>query len=576
MDIYEARNWFNGWTVTAQQANSNSATVLTDTADGNGSFGNKLTNLAAGTYQISCSVPAGWQPSTPATFDVTLSGDNSKPCAQVRCKVEALACLDVFKKDYAQPIYGLPGWQFTAAQGSSMNNAVTGSEGRAHFSGLTPGNWTINEVPVVGWQLVNIVPGNVNNINLLSPRVPDECQTMTFYNKQVGDSCIKVTKVDTAGNPLNDWNISLTYPAGMVPNPAPQLTGSTGDGAGVTIFRNLPLGSWQVAEASPLAAYYRASTSGAANPTMVTLTTPATPPDGCAEVKFVNEPLGCVDVLKINQLDQPLGGWVINAQQNGATIQQKTTGADGHVKFYLPLGKWTIAEVMQTGWKAVTLPQFDVDVTTPVVIGNIADEGNACKPVRFKNSTDYACLDVWKKDYYDQTIGLPGWQFVLQPAFGGSAIMGVLTNGVGHTNFTNLVPGDYFLSESSMQGWLSVGVSGKDANNNFFPNWPLPYPPMLPIAQGATTPVFHLDATGNCAEINWYNRQNNTPEPVLTPSTDPVPASSPSCRTYYTVQTGDTLSGIGRRYGVPLAALTTANQISNPSLIYPQMVLCIP
>ena len=45
---------------------------------------------------------------------------------------------------------------------------------------------------------------------------------------------------------------------------------------------------------------------------------------------------------------------------------------------------------------------------------------------------------------------------------------------------------------------------------------------------------------------------------------------------YYTVQRGDTLSGIARRYGVTVQYLVNLNGISNPNLIYPDQSLTLP
>lgn len=45
----------------------------------------------------------------------------------------------------------------------------------------------------------------------------------------------------------------------------------------------------------------------------------------------------------------------------------------------------------------------------------------------------------------------------------------------------------------------------------------------------------------------------------------------------YTVKQGDTLFLIAKRYGVPLNALIAANpQISDPNVIYPGQIICIP
>ena len=45
----------------------------------------------------------------------------------------------------------------------------------------------------------------------------------------------------------------------------------------------------------------------------------------------------------------------------------------------------------------------------------------------------------------------------------------------------------------------------------------------------------------------------------------------------YTVQSGDTLSGIAQRFGVSLSALEAANpQITNPDIIIPGQIINIP
>ena len=64
--------------------------------------------------------------------------------------------------------------------------------------------------------------------------------------------------------------------------------------------------------------------------------------------------------------------------------------------------------------------------------------------------------------------------------------------------------------------------------------------------------------------------------PVPEPAPDPAPApAAPQYRTY-TVKKGDTLSAIGRHYGVPYMAIAKLNNIKNPDLIYPGQVFNIP
>jgi LysM repeat protein len=64
-----------------------------------------------------------------------------------------------------------------------------------------------------------------------------------------------------------------------------------------------------------------------------------------------------------------------------------------------------------------------------------------------------------------------------------------------------------------------------------------------------------------------------TPPPAPAP---PPPEGSPPASGQYTVQSGDTLAAIARRYGVSLTDLIVANNIENPNLIRVGQVLTIP
>lgn len=57
-----------------------------------------------------------------------------------------------------------------------------------------------------------------------------------------------------------------------------------------------------------------------------------------------------------------------------------------------------------------------------------------------------------------------------------------------------------------------------------------------------------------------------------------IPPPPPVCNGfYYTVQPGDSLFSIAQRFGVSLQALIAANpQITNPNLIFPGQIICVP
>jgi LysM repeat protein len=66
-----------------------------------------------------------------------------------------------------------------------------------------------------------------------------------------------------------------------------------------------------------------------------------------------------------------------------------------------------------------------------------------------------------------------------------------------------------------------------------------------------------------------------TPPPTGVPPTG-VPPTAPPTGGTYTVQRGDTLNSIARRFGTTVQAIAQANGIANPNLIYPGQVLQIP
>jgi len=65
---------------------------------------------------------------------------------------------------------------------------------------------------------------------------------------------------------------------------------------------------------------------------------------------------------------------------------------------------------------------------------------------------------------------------------------------------------------------------------------------------------------------------------IPTGSVSPPPATGPppTSNNTYTVQAGDTLYRIARRLGIPVNDIVIANNITNPSLIYPGTVLTLP
>ena len=503
------------------------------TADDNGKFISSTT-LKAGKYTVELKVPAGWRPFTAARLDVTLDGISS-PCAEVRFKVEALACLQISKVDDSGNLgsttakVGIPGWKMSIVSGDLSFSDVTNGKGLTTFRNLPPGTWTATEEDQVGWTPAKHQTDN-RTIDLVSPLEPGDCVGITFTNKQVQDACIIVRKYDTSGHALPNWTIDIKRNDGT----QRPLTSNTGP-EGWTKFEHLAIGDWTVSE--EIRPGWRVVGDSTRS---VTLDQPSV---DCDEITFTNEPTGCIDGYKINQLETGLGGWTITAK-NKTTKEpiSATTGADGYFRINnLILDTYLVSEnpSQYPGWIPVTPSEIEVDVTSP----------DPCVHVRFKNKAPSACIDVYKTDAFDGA-GLPNWPISYQPAYGGDAKW-ANTDGTGRTSFYNLTPGEYIVTEGSMTGWESVSPSAVKIK---------------------------VEATGACGIVRFSNRQTNMPNNVSpAPTVDTSNPRVPNvCAVMYTVRRGDTLFQIGLNYRVTVAMIQAVNNLANPRLIYPGMVLCIP
>jgi uncharacterized surface anchored protein len=439
-----------GWTVVLTPEGGEPQPTV---ADAQGRF--KFKDLVSGTYSVTLEIPDGWRAFADTTFGVTLSGSGTE-CADVRFKLEALPCLLVNKVDAGSSDHvGIPGWQMTAVHGDISLRTVTDGMGKAYFYDLVPGTWTVTEESKIGWEPAT-GHGYQKSLDLASPRKPGTCETLTFRNQQVHDSCIQVQKVDPLGVPVKGWKVTVHRDDGTQPS----LSNYT-DSSGYVIFKGLALGQWTVQE-QVKAGWRPAGVTERAVDLSV--------PGECEVVIFANEPLGCVDGYKINHLHQALGGWEITAQ-NEATGEAYTTVTDerGYFQFqHLTLGTWSISEQKLEDWDPVTPSEVTVKVEKP----------SACVGVRFKNRAQHACLDAIKRDAADGS-GLAGWEMTLQPAYGGEAITGV-TDGTGSVRFSGLTPGMYIISETAKPGWKAVTPSSKKVT---------------------------LQATGTCKVVTFENRQ---------------------------------------------------------------------
>jgi hypothetical protein len=570
IDVHENLVTDGVWTI--KVANNNSPTTFVFNGNVQPSSFSIPGPFPAGTYVVTLVPPAGWQAYTPIVFTVSLSGDAAAGCAGIRFKMVAQANLKVTKLDI-HGMVGIPGWNITVDNRAGIvKNATTDGWGNAYFSNLPPGNWWVTEENRSGWKMVAGTPyfANPQQVYLASPQIPGTFENMTFVNQQVSVGSITVIKKDTDGKPLDHWQITLRRTNGTQPD-RKGATGDDGIGTGAVTFRNLQLGQWDIIE-TPKDPFWRANPD---NPQTVNLDQTDPP----LTVILVNEELGCVDGYKINQLEAGLPGWKISTHKvsGNDADQVYTTDATGYFKFYLSMGTWEISEELQSGWTAVTPAEFDIEVT----------QKSVCQHVRFKNSIDYACIDAYKKDF-SGGVGLPGWQISLRPEFDASAAVKVgTTDGSGWVRFDQLAPGFYRIWETPQLGWTQQLV-----RTGYQTVPPRVLPMVLLNNDALKSTTINLQANGSCMAVEFYNFQNNmlstTSAAPATSAASTVPAVSAApatvsvgfpwktCRIYYSILPGDSISVIAQRFGVSVLDLQNANPIVSSSLLSQNMELCIP
>ncbi|MEZ4621282.1 MAG: LysM peptidoglycan-binding domain-containing protein [Caldilineaceae bacterium] len=245
----------------------------------------------------------------------------------------------------------------------------------------------------------------------------------------------------------------------------------------------------------------------------------------------------------------------MNYNADGSVVTSGLTDARGQIKFEnLPFGPYTVVEETRVGWTASTASSYDV-VVSP--------DSSSCVQVTFDNqqSEPEYCIEGRKIDVNGK-IGLPGWVITAEPLDKGDIDPDdIITDGLGMYKFTfsgndYRVPGSrYEICEDyeDVEGWVSRS----------------------PICYTVTIP----QTAGACVQVpDFVNAQvGNTTR--YTGSSSSGSHASGTCRETYTAKRGDSLYGIGSKYGVSGSAMINANPWvrNNRNLsIYVGQQICIP
>jgi hypothetical protein len=296
------------------------------------------------------------------------------------------------------------------------------------------------------------------------------------------------------------------------------------------------------------------------------------PQGGNVPAVFINKqtPPMCIDIVKINSLGTPMGGWDFTVAQGTVVIPATTSFGPppsmvGHtvVTVHTP-GVWRVDESPKAGWTAISPATGSLNVT--VKTSNTLWP-RKCAVVVFKNRADFKTLDVFKYNI-NTKIGLQDWNVSLYRD-GNQLIATQQTNGAGFTEFQIdpiTQPGPYFLCEEAQAGWLPA--DGGWVWNNVVKQW-CTWP--FDVLNSGTTMVKNLF---NCQDDGNHRCVARPKEPPMTMEKDHK-IKGPVCEAKYTVHAGDTLTAISRRFHVTVKDIQGANGLKS-TLIRSGQSLCIP
>jgi hypothetical protein len=427
------------------------------------------------------------------------------------------------------------------SEGTSLTAAVDRNGSFRFQDGLVPGNWTFSiDIQQTDQEWEPVTPA-VFDVPLAYGNVG--CYKIRFKLRRL--ITVTVIKIDDNHNRLAGWRIYAE----------PQSAWDTAKNAittddGEAVFRLTP-GLWTFSENAP---------SGvSATPILpengrqdLTVTAP-----GPHTIRFKNRLVndGCIEVLKQDvppagstDTPFPLPGWQIEVRRvDGSVAASGRTGADGRIRFdNLPYGPYVVVEQSRPGWEPATAGSFQV---------TLSSEQQECVQVVFDNQQvpPELCIEGRKIDTNGK-IGLPGWRITAQPLDQGDETPAdQITNGLGMYKFTfpledYRVPGStYRICEVAQDGWL--------------PHTPTCYTVRLPKTAGA------------CVRVPDFENQQRGHGRTTVP---PAPGT---CRLTHTVQRGESLYGLGQRYGVSAQQMINANPwVRNQKKMYlfTGQRLCIP
>ena len=408
------------------------------TTNGDGEI--RLTNLAPGAYVITeLKAPAGYVIDQPSTNVVIGANGDTQT---VVIKNSPKGSLVIMKKD-ASSNKPLEGVEFTVttssgkfvsnAEGQISSNGVyyTDENGQITITGLEPDTYIVKETQALPGYVLDSTPQTaVVNTN--------DTQTLTFWNKQAGALVIHKLSSDKK-TPLEGVVFKVTTATGeLVPDEGGKIS-SNGlyytDENGQIIINGIT-GTLVVTEVETIPGY----TIDEATRTQTVVVNP----DDTQSLYFYNDPIGGVEIIKVNAADTskriPNTTFEIRKAGDDALVDTVTTDQNGRVFLSLVNGNYYAVEIEAADG-------FQLD-STPYYFE--VKDGKTSK-LTVKNSAESGIL-IHKIDS-STGDGIYGVTFLLYDS-GKNPIGQYTSDQDGRVYITGLSAGRYYLRELENDGYV--------------------------------------------------------------------------------------------------------------------------
>ncbi|GAB4432585.1 MAG: hypothetical protein Kow0031_13970 [Anaerolineae bacterium] len=402
----------------------------------------RFDSLQPGTYDLSETVPSGWNQTSVVCSDgsdsgaIDIAAGENVTCTFENTKQDTIVVIK-------QAIGGDDTFPFTSTiPGNASFNLITTNSGASQsFTGLTPGTYSIGESLPGGWTAAEPDPlcsngDNASNITLGAG------QTVACVFISLKEDTIVVEKRSLGGDAT--FAFTSTIPS----NAAFNLT--TSGGVASTSFTNLPPATYAVSETS-LAGWGMtgAACDNGASPDSIGLG-----PGQTATCTFTNTKLGSLTVVKQTSNGDDTFPFSSTIPGN-ATFDLTTSNNVAQQTFadLLP-GTYAVSETAPAGWSQAAAACSDGSDPASINLG--PGENVTCT---FENSRLGSLTVVQNSSGGDDTF--PFSSNSLSPASFNLTTSG----GTAQQLFANLSPGTYDVTESIPAGWSQVAVTCSDGSS---------------------------------------------------------------------------------------------------------------